>query len=571
MASQAIGIDIGTHAVKVAVLQRKGATTRALRLFRATLAGDEDMVRAQGALARAGIKGGPGLVGITGRDLIIRYTHVPPVPDWRLKLLMQFEINEVSGQSGGEVASDYRRIHLPTEADEDTVLVALTRDTWLRPRLTAVNSSGMSAAGGCPNSVALFNAFLAHGELHDGETTYLVNLGRDNIDMAIQRDGELLFARNMAGGGQMFTEAIMGTFGLREPKSEKNKITKGDLTPKGQARYPDSTSEKIANAMQGPAGQLVSMVQSTVMICRAQTRITDLTVDRLLLTGGAARMKGIREYFAANMNVPVEIFDPVGELDLSNLDAGDAEELEDNPLDFATAVGLAETLLNTNALRLEVLTEKERKKRTFGQRTIWSLAAAAAALIWIVLLFQDRSAKTAAVLEANEEIEAQLAHINSSVNKQKAAIEKESDARHKEVALRARRLPGLLLRKVIVALGENEPEGMFLESITLETAKVNLDLAGNPTNLDGGTAKDEGDRVHQQTVWPEVVVSAVVQRELITRRLGDAVNDYQSKLQLAASQLDVDGFAVEFEPESLRGTRFKMIFRLKVKPVDQES
>ena len=58
MASQAIGIDIGTHAVKVAVLQRKGATTRALRLFQATLAGDEDMVRVQGALARAGIKGG---------------------------------------------------------------------------------------------------------------------------------------------------------------------------------------------------------------------------------------------------------------------------------------------------------------------------------------------------------------------------------------------------------------------------------------------------------------------------------------------------------------------------------
>jgi len=571
MASQAIGIDIGTHAVKVAVLQRKGATTRALRLFRATLAGDEDMVRAQGALARAGIKGGPGLVGITGRDLIIRYTHVPPVPDWRLKLLMQFEINEVSGQSGGEVASDYRRIHLPTEADEDTVLVALTRDTWLKPRLAAVNSSGMSAAGGCPNSVALFNAFLAHGELHDGETTYLVNLGRDNIDMAIQRDGELLFARNMAGGGQMFTESIMGTFGLREPKAEKNKITKGDLTPKGQARYPDSTSEKIANAMQGPAGQLVSMVQSTVMICRAQTRITDLTVDRLLLTGGGARLKGIREYFAASMNVPVELFDPVGELDLSNLDAGDAEELEDNPFDFTTAVGLAETLLNTNALRLEVLTEKERKKRNFGQRTIWSLAAAAAALIWIVLLFQDQSSKTAAVLEANEEIEAQLAHINSAVNKQKAAIEKESDARHKEVALRARRLPGLLLRKVIVALGASEPEGMFLESITLDTSKVNLDLAGNPTNLDGGTAKDEGERVHQQTVWPEVVVSAVVQRELITRRLGDAVNDYQSKLQLAASQLDVDGFAVEFEPESLRGTRFKMIFRLKVKPADGES
>ena len=59
----------------------------------------------QGALQRGGISGGPALLGITGRDLIVRYTHVPPVPDWRLKLLMQFEINEVSGQSGGEVAA----------------------------------------------------------------------------------------------------------------------------------------------------------------------------------------------------------------------------------------------------------------------------------------------------------------------------------------------------------------------------------------------------------------------------------------------------------------------------------
>ena len=86
MASQAIGVDIGTHAAKIAVLQKKGATTRAVRLFRATLAGDEDKVRFQGALARAGIRGGPALLGITGRDLIVRYTHVPHVPDWRLKL-----------------------------------------------------------------------------------------------------------------------------------------------------------------------------------------------------------------------------------------------------------------------------------------------------------------------------------------------------------------------------------------------------------------------------------------------------------------------------------------------------
>ncbi|MFQ5843814.1 MAG: hypothetical protein ACE5JG_02380, partial [Planctomycetota bacterium] len=168
MASQAIGIDVGSHAVKIAVLQKKGARTRALRLYRALLAGDTDPVRMRGALARAQVAGGPALLGITGRDLIIRFTHLPPVPDWRLDLLMQFEINEVSGQSGEEVAADFRRLQLPNESDEETVLVALTRNTWLRPRLDAARGAGMKVGGGCPNSVALFNAFLAHGRLHEG-------------------------------------------------------------------------------------------------------------------------------------------------------------------------------------------------------------------------------------------------------------------------------------------------------------------------------------------------------------------------------------------------------------------
>jgi len=569
MASQAIGIDIGNHAIKIAWLQRKGASTRAVRLFRATLSGDEDVVRMQGALQRAGIRGGPGLLGITGRDLIVRYTHVPPVPDWRLKLLMQFEINEVSGQSGGEVAADFRRLALPVESDEETVLVALARDTWLRPRLDAVRGSGIKADGGCPNSVALFNAFLAHGSYSDGETTYLVNIGRDNIDMALQRDGELLFARNMAGGGQMFTESIMGTFGLREPKAEKNKVTKGDLTPKGKAQYADATGEKLANAMQGPAGQLVSMIQSTVMICRAQTRISDLNVDRVLLCGGTAQMKGLRDYFGANMSVPVELFNPVDELDLSALPAEDADELGDAPLDFATAVGLAETLLQPTAFRLEVLTEKEKTKRRFGQRTIWSLAAAVAALILIVLLFQDRSAQIAAVQSANLDLEQVNGKVSRSIKAQRTAIDAESDARHKEVVLRVRRLGGSLMREVILALGSNEPEGMFLQEIEVRTAKVAVDLAGHPTKAAGDDDKAKV-AAHQQQVWPEMVVTAEVQRDQIQGRLGDAVNTYQSAIKAALAKIDIDGWQVEFVAESLRGTRFRMIFRLKVEPTKGE-
>ncbi|MDH3591942.1 MAG: pilus assembly protein PilM, partial [Planctomycetota bacterium] len=448
MASQAIGVDIGSHAVKVAVLQKKGGISRAVRLFRAPLGGDQDMVRVQGALKRASVTGGPALLGITGRDLIIRYTHVPPVPDWRLKLLMQFEINEVSGQTGDEVAADYRRLELPVEMDEDTVLVALARNTWLSPRLDAARAAGIKAGGGCPNSVALFNAYLAHGSWNEGETTFLVNIGRDNIDMAIQRDGELLFARNMAGGGMMLTEAIMGTFGLKEGKAEKNKITKGDLTPKAMARYPDSTTEKLANAMQGAAGQMVSMIQSSVMICRAQTKISDLNIDKLVLTGGTARMKGIREYFASNMSTKVEIFDPASECDLSQLNPEDQAELGDTPTDFAIAVGLAEGMLSPTAFKLEVLTGKEKKKRHFAERTIWALLAGAAAIALGVMLFKTRASDIEEVRAANEKLDVVFQRNEKVQKRQNTALANENDVRRREVAVRIRRLPGSFMRAI---------------------------------------------------------------------------------------------------------------------------
>jgi len=570
MATQAIGIDIGTHAVKVAQLQRKGATTRAVRLFRATLGGDTDAARLKGALARAGMRGGPGLVGVTGRDLIVRYTHVPPVPDWRLKLLMQFEINEVSGQSGGEVAADYRRVELPSESDEQTVLVALARNTWLQPRLEAARGAGFAVSGGCPNSVALFNAFLAHGSWKEEETVYLVSIGRENIDMAIARDGDLLFARNMSGGGLMFTEAIMSSFGLKEPKAEKNKVTKGDLTPRAQARYPDSTAEKLANAMQGPAGQLVSMIQSTVMICRAQTKMPDLTVDRLVLTGGGSQMQGMQKYFEANMNVPVEVFDPVAGIDLSNLDEGDREELGENPLDFAVAIGLAETLLQPTSFRLEVLTDKERKKRTFTERTIWALGAAAAALILIVLMFQTRASDIAAYQKANEKLGNLKGEQDRTQKNGQRAMEAESNARHKEVALRSRRLAGAFDRAVLALLAEHHVDNIYLERALFSTEKVSLTLAGMP-EFRASEVKEDGSQILRQQVWPTCEVVGRVQ-EKYTANPGEAHKKYTTGLIVAAEALDIDGFKVEVAIESLdRNQRFRIVIGLKApKPAASE-
>src|SRR5207244_2183078 len=104
-----------------------------------------------------------------------------------------------------------------------------------------------------------------------------------------------------------------------------------DVTPRGQARYPDATSEKVANAIMGVAGQVSQLIQSTLMIGRAQTKLPDLKVDRVWLAGGGASLKGLDAYLKQSMGVPVEKLNLLETLDLSELDDAEKAQLEAAP------------------------------------------------------------------------------------------------------------------------------------------------------------------------------------------------------------------------------------------------
>src|SRR5204862_204951 len=112
MAALGTGVTIGSRTIRV--LEVKKQKTGGWQVTKALIAPIDDpaasdakrVSEARAALKTARSKAAA-LVGLSGKDLIIRYTQVPPVPDWRLEMLMNFEIQEVSEQSGGDVSAAY--------------------------------------------------------------------------------------------------------------------------------------------------------------------------------------------------------------------------------------------------------------------------------------------------------------------------------------------------------------------------------------------------------------------------------------------------------------------------------
>jgi type IV pilus assembly protein PilM len=513
MASIGTGVVLGSHSVKVVQARRKGGVVKVLRAANFKLDAETaerplDAAKAEqlaGIVARAAKRGQAAALGLTGRDLIVRYTHVPPVPDWRLEMLMKFEIEEVSEQSGGEVSADWARLTLPEAASADnTVLVALTKNAALLPRISVLSRAGLRLRGACPNAIAFFHAFKALGKFEPDEVTLLMHVGAENTDIAIQQGGELLFARNVAGGGRLFTEAVVSQFQTNYDRAEKMKLQKADVTPKSAAKYPDSLAEKVSNAVLGVTGQFVSMVHSSVMFCKAQTKIKELNVTRVVIGGGGANLKGFREYLETNLGLPVAMFDPSDEVDLSDLPEAEQEIFTKDPAGLTVALGLALMVGEGGPLAVEILPENLRRRQRFMERDLWMVGAGAAVAALIAILFYTSGRDHGAAKEERSQIDSQRAF--------EAEKERAEKAKAKWIALRDEVAVGPALQRSL-GMTNRVIRGQAFDEIHLSSVRTGVEFIEGVNNV-------------------KVEFRAEIQQ--LTKRPEDVYSDFLSALEVEA-------------------------------------
>ena len=352
--------------------------------------------------AQPNFKPGASCVGLSGREVNIRYTQVPRLPDWQLRKLMRFEVEEIGGQAGAEMASDFNVLpELPEIEGEDVVLLAMARESLL-----AMHDSGLSRVGGklahfTPNAIGLYNAWLHYGVIEE-DTVLVANIGHENIDVAIVRGTDLLFARNLSGGSRLFDDALADRFDVSLERAEQLKLEQGSLA--ADAVQAGGTREKASRALQGAAGQIVTLLQSAVLFCKTQIKLSGLSIDRIALCGGGSALEGLDQYLESAMKVRVESFDPFRVVDSDALDPAAQELFEEFRSESVVALGLAASASHEVSYAIEILPERVQKRRDFWGKTALSIAAAALCLIYLGV----RAQKERTALELTKQEVSQL-------------------------------------------------------------------------------------------------------------------------------------------------------------------
>lgn len=376
MAAKATGIDLWREEAVVVRGRKKGALFQITGCERLAVQGS----RLTGAVEALG----PVVAGLTGRDLILKYTRVPQVPDWQLAKLMDFEVQEIASQAGGELSSDYNLLPTANEmTGEDTVLLALAKNETLDRTMAFVETVRGRVAAYTPNAIALYNAYLTVGPVTEDDVHLLAWIGEQSIDVALVRGASLLFARNVSGGLQVLDSAISQTFNVREERARKIRKELLNLDPGARGSYSSSQEEKVAHSVQGVSGQLVAALRSTIAFCQSQTNIEDLKLARALVCGPGALVRGVDAFLQEALGCPVVRWDAVPDLDPSACPPDQLQTAAEAGPELVVALGLAMAPCFDDLYSIEILPESVKRKRRFFGRTIFNIAAVLLALAYL--------------------------------------------------------------------------------------------------------------------------------------------------------------------------------------------
>src|SRR3989344_4915164 len=256
-------------------------------------------------------------------------TSVPGEDKGAWRVLLEQRFDELVPLPPAETVFDVISVGERAEGATTVVGLAFARRV-VDQTLAAFDAAAVPVAAFEGETFAMARALLPEG---DTSTTLIIDVGKTTTKLAIVADRIPRFATTIGIGGHAFTLAIQKHFGVTESEARKVKVERGIVPAPGNEDYL-ATMLSTVSAIRDEILRHLDYWQSHQSHEGAHE-----PVSRAVLAGGDATVRGLPEYLAASLGIPLAIgnvftnFAPEGTW-VPALDHSAS-------LAYATAVGLA--------------------------------------------------------------------------------------------------------------------------------------------------------------------------------------------------------------------------------------
>ncbi|GGJ80509.1 type IV pilus assembly protein PilM [Deinococcus aquiradiocola] len=370
----AIGVEIGTSAIKVVVLKAGSPPVLQHAVTIPTPIGsmrDGLVVEPQAVanelkalLAQHRITTRQAVTAVPNQSAVTRNIMVPRMERKDLQEAIKWEAERYIPYPIDEVALDFDLLDDPANIPEDgqmEVVIAAAPMEAVARVIEVLQLAGLEPVVIDLKSFAVLRALRGNllGEhltkstltgtnyTEAGEVALVLEIGASSSVISLVRGDRVLMARNIGVAADDFTTALQKAFDLDFGAAEEIKVGYATATTPTEDEE-DLLNFDLSREQYSPArvfevirpvlGDLITEIRRSLEFYRVQSG--DVVIDRTFLAGGGAKMRGLAAAISDALGFRVEVASPwlTVQTDLAGMDTG---YLQANAPEFTVPLGLA--------------------------------------------------------------------------------------------------------------------------------------------------------------------------------------------------------------------------------------
>ncbi len=338
-----VGLDIGSSAVKAIELKPAGKGYKVTGFGSEPIPPDSivdgaiiDAAAVADAIRRLfesrNIKTKDVASSLSGNAVIVKKITLPMMTEAELSESIYWEAEQYIPFDIQDVNLDYQILDKGDPANGknniDVLLVAAKKEK-IADYTGVIAQAGRTAVVVDVDAFALQNAYEVNYGIEPGAVVALLNAGASATNINILQGDQSVFTRDIAIGGNAYTEALQRELSL--PFENADQLKRGQ-------QVEGTTYEDARPVLRAVTENVMLEIQKTFDFFKS-TASSD-RIDRIILSGGASRAEGFTEMLADRFAAPVEPFDPFKKIAFDGKKF-QVDALADVAPTVAVAVGLA--------------------------------------------------------------------------------------------------------------------------------------------------------------------------------------------------------------------------------------
>lgn len=271
------------------------------------------------------------VTGVSGHSVIIKNIVLPPMSADELEESIDWHAEEHIPYDLADVSLDYQIT--ANTPDATHVLIAACKKDRIDNVRQAVQFAGKEPAVIDVDTFALQNCYEMNYQPDDSQVVTLLNIGASTMNVNIVKGTRSLFSRDITVGGSQFTDVLQRSLGVGYQQAEALK--------RGVNNAVEGVEETAIEPLLNNVTEIVAMeIQKTFDFYRATSEDNHTVVQKILISGGGSKLRGLARDLSQRLDLPVEVLDPFRNIKVDSKKF-DPEYLSEIMPEMAVAVGLA--------------------------------------------------------------------------------------------------------------------------------------------------------------------------------------------------------------------------------------